>query len=479
MYTHLQRDASRPPVTLATLARMKADGEKIASLTCYDASFAVLLDAADVDVVLVGDSLGMVIQGHNTTVPVTMDHMVYHSAAVARGLHRPFLIADLPFMSYPSQTQALEHSVRLMQQGGAQMVKLESGGKQTEIVEFLASHDIAVCAHVGLKPQSVHKTGGFRVQGRERETAARLLEEARRLESAGADIVLLECIPAALGKAITAALHVPVIGIGAGPDTDGQILVTYDMLDITTGRKPRFVRNFMDGARDNLEALQHYVRAVKQGEYPAPEHCFERMLAAAGCDLMFMPEVSEIYPHGAERATRVEVPALSRILDGEFRPGHFEGVSTVVAKLFHIVEPDVAVFGEKDFQQLAIIRRMVTELCMPVEIIAATTVRDADGLAMSSRNQYLTAEERALAPTIYATLQAAASRVRSGDADFASIERAGLQALDSAGFRPDYFAVRQAADLSMPTPGTRELVVLTAARLGKARLIDNVQGSRS
>jgi 3-methyl-2-oxobutanoate hydroxymethyltransferase len=274
MYTHLQRDQSRPPVTLATLAHMKADGEKIACLTCYDASFAVLLDSADVDVVLVGDSLGMVIQGYDTTVPVTMDHVVYHSAAVARGLHRPFLIADLPFMSYPSRDLALQHSVRLMQEGGAKMVKLESGGKQTEIVEFLAGHDIAVCAHVGLKPQSVHKTGGFRVQGRERETAARLLDEARRLEAAGADMVLLECIPAALGKSITAELHVPVIGIGAGPDTDGQILVTYDMLDITTGRKPRFVRNFMDGARDNLDALQRYVRAVKAREYPAPEHCF-------------------------------------------------------------------------------------------------------------------------------------------------------------------------------------------------------------
>jgi len=274
MYTHLQRDASRPPVTLSTLARMKTDGEKIASLTCYDASFAVLLDAADVDVVLVGDSLGMVIQGHSTTVPVTMDQMVYHCACVARGLHRPFLIGDLPFMSYPSREVALTNSVRLMQEGGVQMVKLESGGKQTDIVEFLASHDIAVCAHVGLKPQSVHKTGGFRVQGRERETAARLLEEARRLESAGADIVLLECIPAALGKTIAAELHVPVIGIGAGPDTDGQILVTYDMLDITTGRKPRFVRNFMEGAGDNLEALKRYVRAVKQREYPAPEHCF-------------------------------------------------------------------------------------------------------------------------------------------------------------------------------------------------------------
>jgi 3-methyl-2-oxobutanoate hydroxymethyltransferase len=170
---------------------------------------------------------------------------------------------------------ALANSVRLMQEGGAQMVKLESGGKQTEIVEFLTSHDIAVCAHVGLKPQSVHKTGGFRVQGREQDTAQRLLSEARELEAAGADIVLLECIPAALGKMITEALHVPVIGIGAGPDTDGQILVSYDMLDITTGRKPRFVRNFMDGtARNNLEAMQAYVRAVKQGEYPAPEHCF-------------------------------------------------------------------------------------------------------------------------------------------------------------------------------------------------------------
>jgi 3-methyl-2-oxobutanoate hydroxymethyltransferase len=275
MYTHLQRDVSRPPVTLATLARMKADGEKIASLTCYDASFAVLLDSADVDVVLVGDSLGMVIQGYDTTVPVTMDQMVYHSAAVARGLHRPFLITDLPFMSYPSKDLALQHSVRLMQEGGAQMVKLESGGKQTEIVEFLTGHDIAVCAHVGLKPQSVHKTGGFRVQGRERETAARLLDEARQLEAAGADIVLLECIPAPLGQQITAELHVPVIGIGAGPDTDGQILVTYDMLDITTGRKPRFVRNFMEGASGNLDALQRYVRAVKQRDYPGPEHSFQ------------------------------------------------------------------------------------------------------------------------------------------------------------------------------------------------------------
>ena len=275
MYTHLQlRDSTRPPVTLSTLANMKESGEKIACLTCYDASFAALVDESDTDVVLVGDSLGMVIQGYDTTVPVTMDHIVYHLRAVARGLNRPFLMADLPFMSYPSKDLALANSVRLMQEGGAKMVKLESGAGQTEIVEFLTSHDIAVCAHLGLRPQSVHKTGGFRVQGREEAKAAAMVRDAKALESAGADMVLLECIPPALGKQITEELHVPVIGIGAGPFVDGQILVLYDVLDITTGRKPRFVRNFMEGASNNLQALKNYVQAVKKGEYPAPEHNF-------------------------------------------------------------------------------------------------------------------------------------------------------------------------------------------------------------
>jgi pantoate--beta-alanine ligase len=212
--------------------------------------------------------------------------------------------------------------------------------------------------------------------------------------------------------------------------------------------------------------------------YPRTPREDERMLAEAGCSLMFTPDVAEIYPNGSERATRVEVPGVSRILEGEFRPGHMEGVSTVVAKLFHIVEPDVAVFGEKDFQQLTVIRRMVADLCMPVEIVGAATVRDADGLAMSSRNQYLTSTQRAVAPKIHQALEAAAARVQAGDADFASIERAGLQALESAGFRPDYFSVRQAHDLSTATPAARELVILTAARIGKARLIDNVQVRR-
>jgi len=275
MYTQLeQRGMSEPPVNVATLQSMKEEGERIACLTCYDASFAVLLDAAGTDLVLVGDSLGMVVQGHDTTVPVTVDDIIYHTRNVARGLRRPFLVSDMPFMSYTNPGQALENAVRLMQEGGAMMIKLEGGEGQLQIVEHLARHDIPVCAHIGLKPQSVHKIGGFRVQGREPDKAREMTESARRLQDAGADIVLLECVPNELGKCITDALEVPVIGIGAGPDVDGQILVLYDILDITQGRTPRFVRNFMAGHDAPLDAVRAFVQAVKDREYPAPEHCF-------------------------------------------------------------------------------------------------------------------------------------------------------------------------------------------------------------
>ena len=275
MYTQLeQRGMPQPPVNVATLSDMKAQGEPIACLTAYDASYAVLVDSAGTDLVLVGDSLGMVIQGHDTTVPVTVDDVVYHSRAVARGLRRAFLVADMPFMSYANPDQALENSVRMMQQGGAMMIKLEGGEGQVEIVEHLARHDIPVCAHLGLRPQSVHKIGGFRVQGRDSEKAEEMIRAAGRLQDAGADIVLLECVPNELGKKIRDSLEVPVIGIGAGPDVDGQILVLYDILDITQGRTPRFVRNFQAEHTSPLAAIQAYVKAVKDHSYPAPEHCF-------------------------------------------------------------------------------------------------------------------------------------------------------------------------------------------------------------
>jgi 3-methyl-2-oxobutanoate hydroxymethyltransferase len=275
MYTQLeQRGMASPPVNISTLRDMKQEHVPIACITAYDASFARLVDDAGVDVVLVGDSLGMVIQGHDTTVPVTVENIIYHARCVTRGLRRAFLIADMPFMSYTMPEQALDNAVRLMQEGGAMMVKLEGAKGQVAVVESLARHDIPVCAHLGLTPQSVHKIGGFRVQGREKTVADKMLRDARALQEAGADIVLLECVPNEVGQMITEALHVPVIGIGAGPHVDGQILVLYDVLDITQGRTPRFVKNFQAGRDSPLAALEAYVRAVKDGSYPEPDHCF-------------------------------------------------------------------------------------------------------------------------------------------------------------------------------------------------------------
>jgi 3-methyl-2-oxobutanoate hydroxymethyltransferase len=275
MYSHLQdRARAEKPVTLDTLRRMKAEGEKIACLTAYDASFAAAVDAAGTDVVLVGDSLGMVVQGHDTTVPVTMDDMVYHTRCVTRGLRRAFLVVDMPFGSYSLPEPAFANAVRLMQEAGAAMVKLEGGELQVRTVEFLASRDIPVCAHIGLTPQSIHKLGGFKVQGRETAAAEQMVKDAHALQEAGADIVLLECVPSVLGQAIAAGLRVPVIGIGAGPDVDGQILVLYDILSVTPGKKPRFAKDFLAGANGLQDALAAYVAAVKDGTYPAPEHCF-------------------------------------------------------------------------------------------------------------------------------------------------------------------------------------------------------------
>jgi 3-methyl-2-oxobutanoate hydroxymethyltransferase len=275
MYTQIeQRSMSVPPVNIASLMKMKNDGEAIACITAYDASFALAVDRAGIDIVLVGDSLGMVIQGHDTTVPVTVEDVIYHTRNVSRGLQRAFLVADMPFMSYSDPNQALENAVRLMQEGGAMMVKLEGGEDQIAIVEHLARHDIAVCAHLGLKPQSVHKLGGYKIQGRDPKEADKILNNAKALQDSGADAVLLECVPNELGKSIKENLDVPVIGIGAGPFVDGQILVLYDILDVTQGSTPKFVRNFMLDQASPINAIKSYVRAVKNKDYPAPEHCF-------------------------------------------------------------------------------------------------------------------------------------------------------------------------------------------------------------
>ncbi len=262
-------------VTLATLRRMKREGERIVALTAYDAAFARLLDRAGVDVILVGDSLGMVIQGHRTTVPVTLDDMVYHTRAVAAGADRPLLMADMPFMAGATVEQALEAAARLMREGGAEIVKLEGDAMQLEVVAALARRGIPVCAHLGLQPQNIHKMGGYRVQGRDEETAQRMEESAIALQEAGADLLLLECVPEALAARITESVALPVIGIGAGARTDGQVLVLHDLLGITPGKPPRFSRDFLADAGTIPAAVEAYAAAVREGRFPAPEHWFE------------------------------------------------------------------------------------------------------------------------------------------------------------------------------------------------------------
>jgi 3-methyl-2-oxobutanoate hydroxymethyltransferase len=261
-------------LSLTALRKMKAAQEKIAVLTAYDASFSHALEHAGVEVILVGDSLGMVIQGQESTVPVTVDDMIYHTANVVRGCETPFIIADMPFMSYANADQAIANAARLMAEGGAQMVKLEGGAVIVDTVEQLTSRGIPVCAHLGLLPQSVHRLGGYIVQGREQQAAEELLADAIRLEQAGADMLVLECVPATLAKRITEALSIPVIGIGAGKDCDGQVLVIYDMLGLTPGRRPRFSHDFLADTGSIQAALSSYVQAVKSAEFPSAEQQF-------------------------------------------------------------------------------------------------------------------------------------------------------------------------------------------------------------
>lgn len=260
-------------VTVPSLLAMRAAGNKIAMLTCYDASFASLMDRCGVEILLIGDSLGMVCSGFDSTLPVTVADMVYHTAAVARGNKNALVLADMPFGSYGNPQQAYDSAVQLMR-AGAQMVKIEGGAWLADTVRLLVERGIPVCAHIGLTPQFVHQLGGFKVQGKTGEGADRLKNDALALQAAGAAVVLLEAVPAALGKEVTDMLDVPTIGIGAGPDCSGQVLVMHDLLGVFPGRKARFVKNFMDGQTSIDAAVSSYVAAVKDVSFPAPEHCF-------------------------------------------------------------------------------------------------------------------------------------------------------------------------------------------------------------
>ena len=261
-------------ITVPSLTAMKQQGEKIACLTCYDASFAQMLDTAGLDVLLVGDSLGMVVQGQETTLPVTLDQMVYHTACVTRRRQRALVVADLPFLTYANPEQALASAGRLMQEGGADMVKLEGGGAVVEAVHMMTAFGVPVCAHLGLLPQSVLRLGGYKVQGRDHASAERIRHDALALQDAGAGMLVLECVPVALARELSHTLSVPVIGIGAGAGCDGQVLVLYDVVGVTQGKAPRFAKDFLAGRGSVPEAVAAYVAAVKAGSFPAAEHGF-------------------------------------------------------------------------------------------------------------------------------------------------------------------------------------------------------------
>jgi 3-methyl-2-oxobutanoate hydroxymethyltransferase len=265
---------SEKRTTLSDLHKLRRENVKISMLTGYDASFAALLENAGVESILVGDSLGNVLQGHETTLPVTLADMAYHMACVARGARRAFLIGDMPFGSYQESCEQAFRSAALLMAAGAHMVKLEGGVTFAQTTEFLVKRGIPVCGHLGLTPQSVHQLGGFRVQGRTVDAARQLVEDALALERAGAGLIVLEAIPARLAAEVTASLSIPTIGIGAGVDCSGQVLVLHDLLGVFPGKKAKFVRNFMDGAASIQQAVENYVRAVKDGSFPGPEHSF-------------------------------------------------------------------------------------------------------------------------------------------------------------------------------------------------------------
>jgi 3-methyl-2-oxobutanoate hydroxymethyltransferase len=270
--TYLQ-ETSRNAVTVPKLQAMREAGERIAMLTCYDASFAALLDRAGVDVLLIGDSLGNVLQGQTTTLPVSLTDIAYHTACVARARPSALVVADLPFGTYGTPQAAFASSVELMR-AGAQMVKLEGGEWLADTVRFLVERAVPVCGHVGLTPQSVHAFGGFKVQGKTEAGATQLLRDARAVQDAGAQLLVMEAMPSALGAEVTQQLRIPTIGIGAGVDCSGQVLVLHDMLGIFPGKRPRFVKDFMEGQPSIHAAVQAYVRAVKDGSFPAAEHTF-------------------------------------------------------------------------------------------------------------------------------------------------------------------------------------------------------------
>ncbi len=522
-------------------------------LTAYDAWLARLLaESGTIDMLLVGDSLGMVQLGFDTTVPVTMTDMVRHTSAVRRGAPDSFVVADLPFLAAQiNPDEALRNAGRLMQHG-ANAVKLEGGFPVVPVVERIVAAGIPVMGHLGLRPQSVHALGGFRRQAKTRQEQQQVIDEGLALQAAGAFSLVLEFVPDELGRDLANALSIPVIGIGAGPDCDGQVLVTHDILGLTGPHAPSFARCYAAGGRNVIAAAQAFSAEVHAGAFPvrggrsAPKvvqsiadlrvelanarragrsiglvptmgalHAGHAALLAEarrqndfvvasvfvnplqfdriedlekyprtwdadlalfqqhGVDLVFAPTVHDLYP--GQQQTFVESPSLSRYLDGEHRPGHFRGVATVVLKLLNLVQPDRAYFGQKDAQQLAIIRRMVQDFNLPVTVLPVATVRDDDGLALSSRNKHLTAEQRAIAPLLYRALQHAVQLLDNGQSSVSAMRPVVERMFhDQPNLRLEYLEWVDPETLAPVEEISGSVLIAAAIWLGDTRLIDNL-----
>jgi 3-methyl-2-oxobutanoate hydroxymethyltransferase len=550
-------------VTIQSLQDKKSQGTPIVALTAYDYATARVVDEAGVDVLLVGDSLAMVVMGYETTLPVTVEEMLLHTRAVRRAVRRAMVVADLPFGSYQVNAEdGVATATRFLKEAGAQAVKIEGGtASRQQLVKRLTEAEIPVVAHLGLTPQSVHRMSGYRVQGKSLQEINQLITDALALEAAGAFAIVLEAIPGEVARRITAALHIPTIGIGAGLHCDGQILVLHDLINLSFSPPAKFVRRYADAGALIAGAVERYRADVLRREFPADQESYhlgketqaaleqqearpetprlsiistiEEMrracaklragktlglvptmgalhaghlslvkAAQADCDVVavsvfvnptqFGPKedfaayprtlaedvkvleatIEEMYPSRA--STFVTVEGLSDRLDGASRPGHFRGVATVVTKLLHIVAPDRAYFGQKDAAQVAVLRRMVSDLCFDVRLEVRPTVRESDGLAMSSRNRNLSLQERNQAQVLSRALHAARESFHDGEQ---TAERLLLEAMHVLETEPalmvEYCRLVDWDSLEDSPEARPGSLLAIAARVGTTRLIDN------
>ncbi len=553
--------------TVVTIQQMKEKGEKISMLTAYDYSTAKLEDEAGVNTILVGDSLGNVILGYEDTISVTMEDMIHHGAAVARGAKNALVVVDMPFMSYQTSVyDAVVNAGRLMKEGRAGAVKLEGGKEVCPQIQAIVGAGIPVCAHLGLTPQSINAFGGFKVQGKTEKAAKKLIADAIAVEEAGAFAVVLEGIPSKLANLVTEKLDIPTIGIGAGNGCDGQVLVYQDMLGMFSDFTPKFVKRYANIGEVMKEAFQKYMEEIQSGGFPSCEldykiddFFFELLLfevvkmqivstveevrkqvkkwreeglsvglvptmgylheghkslidkaveqndrvvvsvfvnpiqfgpnedlatyprdlerdAAlcenAGANLIFHPEPENMYE--SDFCSFIDMDGLTKGLCGKTRPTHFRGVCTVVGKLFNIVEPDRAYFGQKDAQQLAVIRRMVRDLNFNLEVIGCPIIREDDGLAKSSRNTYLSKEERKAAVILHKGLLRGEELVKAGEKSAATVKQAITEIIESEPLaKIDYVEIVNFDNIETIETIDGSILAAVAVYIGKTRLIDN------